>query len=87
MIPSTFRNDVSHEVGINPLDDSRVYFSNLEEFVRRRITSSSPAVEYLSHIPVLRWCLAGQVFTPHTDGHPWFDVQEQGAVPELFADA
>ena len=34
VIASTFRNDVSHEVGVDPLDDSRVYISDLKQVVR-----------------------------------------------------
>ena len=75
---------MSHEVGVDPFNDSRVYISDLKQVVHRWVTSGPTTVKDLSHIPVLRWCLASQVFTSHTDGHPWLDVQEQGALPLLL---
>ena len=38
---------MSHEVGVDPLDDSRVYISDLEEVVDARVTRSTTAVDYL----------------------------------------
>ena len=78
---------MSHQVGIDPFDNSRVHINYLKEVMDRWITCGSTAVEDLSHVPVLGWRFTSQVVALNAHGHSWLDVEEQRSLSLLLVAA
>ncbi len=63
------RNDVSHQVCIDPADRACINASDLEQRWHLWVACSSVLVEDIAHPPGLLFC--------HHHGHAWFDPQEK----------
>ena len=70
------RQDVGHEVGIDPAHHAGVDISDLEEGEDLRVPCSAIAVQDQSHPPVLVVGFAKQGVVPDDHGHPWLKVEK-----------
>ena len=62
-------NDVSHKVGVDPVDDAGIDISHLEQRWNLWVSGTAIDPDHISHAP----CTI-RVSDDH--GHAWFDVQE-----------
>ena len=76
VVASTFRNDVSHQVCIDPLDDPGIHISHLEEVVDAWVPCCPSAVDGMTHPPALVALLSDLKAVLDDDRHPWNHIQK-----------
>ena len=67
---------MGHQISIDPPDHTRVNISDLEEVVHGGITSSTAAVNNLTHPPILVSLFSGEEVMPDNDRHARFHVKK-----------
>ena len=73
---SGFRQDVRHQISVDPADHAQIHIGDLGQVVDAQITGSSTAVNDLTHPPVFLSLFAGQKIVFHNHRHAWGNVQE-----------
>ena len=79
-MPWSLREDVGHQICIDPADYACIHITDLEQVVDLRVTGTTTAVDHLPYPPILVTLLSDLKVVLDDDRHPWSDIQKDRAI-------